>query len=71
MSVQSRERCARGFADGDQFVEMTSVVYGPARLSDAERGARLRSYRERVLALEGAPVISGELSHLQALGPAG
>jgi NAD(P)H dehydrogenase (quinone) len=33
------------------------VVYGPARLTDDERRARLRSYRERVLALETAPAI--------------
>jgi NAD(P)H dehydrogenase (quinone) len=32
------------------------VVYGPARLSDDDRLARLRSYRQRVLALETAPV---------------
>jgi NAD(P)H dehydrogenase (quinone) len=31
------------------------VVYAPARLSEAERLARLQSYRERVLALEALP----------------
>ena len=35
------------------------VVYGPARLSDHERLARLQSYRERILALETAPIIPG------------
>lgn len=33
------------------------VVYGPARLSDAQRLAQLRSYRERVHALETSPVV--------------
>lgn len=33
------------------------VVYGPARLSEQERRARLQDYRERVLTLETAPTL--------------
>jgi NAD(P)H dehydrogenase (quinone) len=35
------------------------VVYGPERVSDEQRSARLGAWCERVLALEAAPLIPG------------
>jgi hypothetical protein len=35
------------------------VVYAPARLDEDERSAALARYRERVLALDSAPTLSG------------
>ncbi|HWX33695.1 MAG TPA: NAD(P)H-dependent oxidoreductase [Steroidobacteraceae bacterium] len=43
-----------GFAVIEPF-----VVYGPTRISDDERLAHLRRYRERVVGLDSAPIIAG------------
>lgn len=33
------------------------IVYGPARLSPEDRLAQLRRYRDRILALDSAPIV--------------